>query len=388
MGPNSQNHFDFIVIGVGSMGSAACRFLAKRGHRVLGLERFTIPHEFGAHSGQTRLIRKAYFEHPDYIPLLIRSYELWKELEAETGERVYEETGIFYAGPKDSEVIYGTRTSAALYGIDVRELDSSYAREFPHFAIPSDFEILFEPEAGFLRPAKAIRSFATLAERDGAVIRQNAKVEGWEVSDGTVEVRADGEVFTASKIVVTAGPWSAQLLPGIGATLDVTRQFVGWFDGETRENFTLGRFPCWAIADEEAEGLYYGFPWLDAQTSSEVSGMKLAHHFAGQTTDPDGVDRNVNHVDVENLTARLGRFIPSAPREFLAGKVCLYSNTPDGHFVIDNLPGLENYACIAWGFSGHGFKFVPAVGEILADLAENGATPHPIAFLGASRFAL
>lgn len=381
MASSQDRHFDFIVIGVGSMGSAACRYLAGRGHRVLGLEQFAVPHELGAHSGQTRLIRKAYYEHPDYIPLLIRSYELWKELERESGESVYEETGIFYAGPRGNELMEGVKASAKLYDIPL-----TVPSDLTQFDVPEGYEVLFEPEAGFLRPSKAIRLFAGLAERDGATIRSNERVIEWKVGGDYIEVTTDKDVYTAKKIVITAGPWAANLIPGITSHLKVTRQFVAWFDGDARDSFALGKFPCWAIVDDEAQGLYYGFPWLDAESPEEASGLKIAHHLPGIQTDPDAVVREILDGDVENLARCLRRFIPGAPSELKASKVCLYGNSPDTHFVIDNLPGLENYACVAWGFSGHGFKFASAVGEVLADLAENGATTRPISFLNASRF--
>lgn len=382
----SENKFDFIVIGVGSMGSAACRYLAKRGYRVLGLEQFDVPHDLGAHSGQTRLIRKAYFEHPDYIPLLLRAYELWKELELESGERVYEETGIFYAGPRGHGLIDGIRSSASMYGIPLREIGDTHAQEFPEFFIPEGFDVLFEPEAGLLRPAKAIGLFAKLAERDGAVIKAREKVIEWKVADDSVEVATEKGFYRASKVVITTGPWTAQLLPGIAEKLKVTRQIVGWFDGDASDGFVIGKFPCWGIVDTDSEGLFYGFPWLDAQSEAEVAGMKVALHFPGEPTHPDHVVREVGDSESDALSACLGKFIPGAPRALASAKTCLYSNSPDSHFVIDNLPGLENYACVAWGFSGHGFKFASVVGEILADLAENGTTAHPISFLRAARF--
>ena len=382
---SAGNSFDFIVIGTGSMGSAACFNLARRGFKVLGLDRFPVPHSHGAHSGHTRLIRKAYFEHEDYVPLLDRAYALWDEIQEISGRRVFERTGLLYAGPQGDELLAGVRFAADRYGIELeREVDPT---RLPQFTIPDGFEMLFEPDAGYLITDSAIEAFASEARRLGAVMREGERVIRWEpVGDG-VRVDTEKESFHGGKVVITAGPWAAQVIPGIAGRLSVTRQVLAWFDVGEAADFAVGRFPCWAIVDPGAPGLYYGFPFAASGSPDEPRGLKLAHHHPGGVTRPDDVSREVTESDTLPLADFLSRRIPGVSGPLTGSSTCLYSNTPDGHFVIDNLPGLEKHSCVAWGFSGHGFKFASVVGEILADLAVSGRTDHPISFLSASRFS-
>lgn len=382
---SDKKTFDFIVIGVGSMGSAACFNLARRGFSVLGLERFKTPHEHGAHSGHTRLIRKAYFEHEDYVPLLTRSYELWDELESISGRKIFSRTGLLYAGPEGDELLAGVRHSAERYGIELSAIGNLSA--FPQFELPEDFEVLFEPDAGFLSTDAAILSFVEEARRSGAVISEGEQVLGWDQVDDGVRVDTERGSYHAAKVVITAGPWAARFVPGIRGNLSVTRQVLAWFGANDPRVFEAGAFPCWAIVDRGSPGLFYGFPWNPTSSYGEPVGLKIAHHHQGEPTEPDGVSRDISDADTEPLSSFVSRYLPGASVSVGTAKTCLYSNSPDGHFVIDNLPGLEKYACVAWGFSGHGFKFTSVVGEILADLAVDGRTGQPTGFLGASRFA-
>ena len=382
-----NNSFDVIVIGVGSMGSATSYYLAKRGYKVLGLEQFDISHEFGSHAGQSRIIRKAYFEHPGYVPLLERAYENWEALEWETGKQVYYKTGLLYAGNPNNEMIKGIKRSAALYNIEIEKLEpTDAANRFPQFSLPGNFEVLFEPEAGFITPEKAIRLYASQAKKNGAAIHSNEKVINWEKERNTILVKTDKQTYQCDKLIITAGAWAGKMIPGLADKIKVTRQFVAWIKTKNDDQFELNKFPCWMISDDEKHGCYYGFPLLDTEKFGEPAGLKLAHHFPNEVTDPDKVDRLTTEKDIQNLNYCLNKYLPGVFDSILHTKICLYANSPDENFIIDKLPGYEENVSIACGFSGHGFKFASVVGEILADLAIEGRSDLPIEFLNAKRF--
>ncbi|WP_185731412.1 N-methyl-L-tryptophan oxidase [Larkinella rosea] len=379
-------HYDVIVVGVGSMGSAACWFLAKRGYKVLGLEKFTTPHEQGSHTGQSRLVRKSYFEHPDYVPLLARAYQNWRLLEAEMTSTFYQPTGILYAGKPDHETMSGLKQSAAMYQIPLKKIPPSEAgSQYPLFRFPSDFEVILEADAGFVSPENTIIAYSQDAIKKGATILTNSAIDTWKVEAGRVEVKTDSTTYTSDKLIITAGAWTSQLIPALPTSLTVTRQVVAWLDVEDQTAFALGDFPCWLVEDPEL-GTFYGFPVLPSSEYPGPTGLKLAHHFPGEKTNPDFADRSIQEKDAEALRHFVKNYIPAAGHTFRAFKSCLYTNSVDRNFIIDQLPGYDNRVTVACGFSGHGFKFVPVVGEILADLAMKGRTDLPIHFLRLNRF--
>jgi sarcosine oxidase len=383
----SATSFDVIVIGVGSMGSAACYYLAKRGYKVLGLEQFNISHELGSHAGQSRIIRKAYFEHQGYVPLLQKAYKNWNSIEQETNEQVYFKTGLLYAGSSDHEIIQGVKLSASLYNISLEQLSIGDASHpFPQFNFPESFEVLFEPEAGFIRPEKAIRLYAAEAKKNGAIIHTFEKVIEWNNDGEDIKVTTEKDTYHANKLIITAGAWAGKLVPAVADKIRVTRQFVAWVKTKDDKKFALNNFSCWMIGDDEKPGCYYGFPLLDTKKFDEPAGLKLAHHFPFQPADPDSVNRETTNQDIENLKYCLDKYLPGVFDSVLHTKICLYANSPDENFIIDKLPGYEDNVSIACGFSGHGFKFASVVGEILADLAIEGKTSLPIEFLNAGRF--
>lgn len=382
----SANHYDVIVIGVGSMGSSTCYQLSERGFKVLGLEQFGVSHEHGSHTGQSRIIRKAYFEHQDYVPLLERAYENWRKLAQQTGVEIYHQTGIVYFGPSTHPTIAGVKQSAALYNLDVKtESLENTKQRFPLFEIPPDFETLFEKEAGFVIPEKAIITYTTLAKNYGAVIKTNERVVSWKEEGGKVIVTTNLEEYTCDKLVITAGSWTAKLLPGWKADLKVTRQLLAWIKPPDEKVFSIGNFPCWFIEDPD-KGMFYGFPVLPAEKFDGPVGLKIASHRPGDITDPDNVNRTPKQSELDDIRYILSKYIPSAGTEIITTKTCLYTYSDDEHFIIDHLPGYSNRVTIACGFSGHGFKFVSVVGEILADLATKGRTDLPVDFLRLSRF--
>jgi sarcosine oxidase len=383
----ASTFFDVIVIGVGSMGSSACYFLAQRGYKVLGLEQFDIPHEYGSHTGQSRIIRKAYFEDPGYVPLLDRAYKNWKELEKETGTQIYYRTGLVYFGNPENKMMQGVKQSASLYTIPLDILHaSSPSKRFSQFKIPGSFETLFEPDAGFITPEKAIFLYKAQAIKKGAEIHTQEKVIEWKKDGTSVVVSTDKNFYRCNKLVITAGAWSGKLIPLLADKIRVTRQFIAWIKPKKEGNFTLDNFPCWMLADDEKPGCYYGFPVLPIAKFGEPAGLKMAYHYPGVVNDPDSVNRQTIPGDLKDLQYLLDKYLPGSVESVHASKTCLYGNSPDENFIIDKLRGYEEHVIIAGGFSGHGFKFVSVVGEILAELAIEGKSKQPIDFLNANRF--
>lgn len=376
--------YDTIVIGVGSMGAATCYELARRRQRVLGIDQFSPPHERGSHAGQSRIIRKAYFEHPDYVPLLERAYEHWADFEAKTGTRLFHKTGIVYFGKADNENIAGVRKSADLYKIPIENIPrQESSSRLPQFQIPDDFDTVFEPDAGFVTPEAALTLYISEAEKAGASIVRNTTALGWKHDGDNIRVSTSNGEYIATRLVVTAGAWTSRILQGLSIPLEVTRQHLAWFAPSDNAPFLEDVFPCWFVEDPEL-GTFYGFPW---RTSADGPvGVKLAHHHPGVRCSPE--DMNVASPDEEDkLRQFVRRYIPSLGQNLAYTKQCLYTYSPDSHFIIDFLPGSDEKVCIACGFSGHGFKFAPVVGEILADFVTRGKTDLPVGFLGVDRLA-
>ncbi len=382
-----QGKYDVIVLGVGSMGSSTCYQLAKRGFKVLGLEQFDIPHELGSHAGQSRIIRKAYGEGSDYVPLLERAYKNWEALESETGARVYYKTGLAYFGAPDDSFLKTVRDSSEKYKIPLNNLSVEECnRKYPQFKLPPNFLRLEEPEAGFITPERSILLYVEQAVKKGAVIRTKEKVLEWKrESTGSVTVVTNRGTYKADKLVITAGPWAGKMISSLASKLTITRQAVAWVKPKNWDNFTLGKFPCWILENNGYD--FYGFPILPVGNFAGPLGLKLALHYPGaDETDPDAVNRNTKESDEKVLVEFLRQFIPDGYENTLVMKTCLYTNSPDQNFIIDYLSGFDKDVVFATGFSGHGFKFVSVVGEILADLAMNGSTHLPIDFLSAKRF--
>ncbi len=383
-----KKDFDVIVLGVGSMGSATCYNLAKRGLSVLGLEQFDIPHDQGSHAGQSRIIRKAYFEHPDYVPLLERAYHNWREIEKLTGSQLYFPTGLLYAGKRDQVLINGVRESAEKYNLNVEALSANQLKaRFPQFQIPEGYEVLFEPDAGFVTPERAIIALVEQASTAGAHIHTNEKTISWKKNGATITVVTSKNIYTCKKLVITVGPWAGKMIPRFSNQFKVTRQVISWMNPSQPQFFELGKFPCWMIDDHTQPGMFYGFPILPVSKFGAPGGLKVAHHYPGLVSDPDQVNRLPSVEDETNLIAALNKFLPEGYSSTQVMKTCLYTNTPDENFILDFLPGNNQDVVIAAGFSGHGFKFVSVVGEILADLAMNGKSELSISFLNAQRLS-
>jgi sarcosine oxidase len=379
---DSKKNFDVIVVGVGSMGSAACFQLASRGVRVLGLERFDIPHGMGSAAGFSRMIRLAYFEHPDYVPLLKRSYALWEELAAELRRDVIFITGGLMLGPPGAAVLEGSLRSVRRYDLPHELLDAAEAmKRFPQFKLPEDYRVLHDHKAGLVLPERAVAGYAELAMRRGAELHGHEAVVSWESSGDGVVVRTTKAVYSASKVIFCGGAWTDALVRELGVKLTVTRQPLAWVWPKLPDMFDLGKFPVWILEHRDGSN-HYGFPMLP-----DNPGFKLASHKRSAPTDAESLDREVHDSDEEAIRGVLRDFIPAADGPLLSMRVCMYTNSPDHQFIIDHHPRHPN-VLVACGFSGHGFKCASAIGQVLAELALDGRASLPVEFLGLKRFGV
>ena len=372
--------YDAIVLGIGGMGSAAAWHLARRGRRVLGLEQFTIPHELGSSHGVTRIIRLAYSEHPSYVPLLRRAYQLWREMEARAKERLLFVTGGVDVGGAESDTIIGSLRSCREHGLVHEELDArEIARRFPAFRLPPDLMAVYQPDGGFVLPERSIVTHAVGAQALGAEIHAGERVTEWQPEGSGVLVRTDRAVYHADRLVITAGPWAAKCVPALERLAIPERQVLIWTQPLRPEYFATGAFPIFNM--EAEEGRFYGFPVYG------VPGFKLGkYHHLREQTDPDRIDREFHPEDEAVLRTAIRRYFPDADGETLAMKTCMFTNSPDEHFILDLHPEWPQVS-IAAGFSGHGFKFAPVIGEIMADFAlEGGCSRWDLGLFGLQRF--
>lgn len=382
----SYSHFDAIVVGVGSMGSAACWQLAERGKKVLGLEKYALGHDLGSHGGQSRIIRMAYFEHEDYVPLLKKAYDLWHDLETVSRQQVYYRTGLLYLGKTNSTLLQGVQRSAELHDVPVYQVeDEEFAEKYPMFKLPPGYQAILEPYAGLLTPERAINHMALEAIEDGAEIHAGESMLEWRREGNRIAVITTDSTYLTDKLIITSGAWTPKLLPQLGVKLKVTRQILAWLWPKEDEPFELYKFPCWMM-DHADFGVMYGFPMLAQAQFGGHAGLKIAQHVHGKKTDADKVKREVSKEDKQPIQEFVSQCLPEAQGPATAWKTCLYTNSPDEHFIIDFLPETDGKVLFATGFSGHGFKFAPVIGEILADLAITGSTPFPIDFLRLNRF--
>jgi sarcosine oxidase len=417
-----SERYDVVVVGVGGMGSAALYHLARRGKRVLGIERFEIPNELGSSHGVTRIIRQAYFEHPSYVPLVRRAYELWRELEAEAGEQLLFITGAVEGGPR---IFEGAVRSSVEHALPFEELDGAeVTRRFPAFRLPEDLRVVYQRDGGFLLSERCILAHVAGARARGAEIQTGERVLDWSAGENGVRVRTDRRKVESERLVLTAGAYSqevARLAPGL---VVAQRQVLGWLEPKRPELFAADRFPVFNLALEE--GHVYGFPihgvtnaaakrtpsGIFARQGSRAieirasgfgscagsefaradsdpahqAGFKIGFYdHEGARGDPDAISREVTPADEVPLRRFAERYFPDGAGRTLDLKACLFELSPDEHFLVDRHPETE-LAVLGAGFSGHGFKFCSVVGAILADLALEGDTLHDIGFLRLSRF--
>jgi sarcosine oxidase len=368
--------FDVIVVGVGGLGSAAVFHLAQSGLRVLGIERFGVPNEQGSSHGVTRIIRLAYYEHPSYVPLLSRAYELWRELEIVAGEQLLHITGSVDAGPPDSFVFEGSVRSCIEHGLEHEVIDGAEVnRRFPGYRLPAESMAVFQPEGGFLLPERCIAAHVDAARTMGAEVRTNERVLEWELANGGVRVTTDRAVYEAERLVLAAGAWEGELT---GLPVVAERQVLAWLDPLRPELFSPARFPVFNLNVEE--GRYYGFPVFG------IPGFKFGrYHHLEEHGDPDVLDREPSRRDEQVLRAFAERYFPDGAGPTSSLKTCLFENTPDEHFLLGLHPEHENVV-VAGGGSGHAFKFASVIGQIVSQLARGESPRLDISLLSPRRF--
>jgi len=367
-------HFDVVVCGLGIMGSATVHALTRRGKRVLGLERYVPGHNRGSSHGETRIIRLGYFEHPSYVPLLRRAYALWRELEVASGQTLLNVTGIAEIGPPDGRLVQGTLAAARRHGLPHEVLSAAELRQrLPFFDVPPEFVAVLQPDGGFVAVEPSIAALLALATAGGATVRTGETVRTIEPHAGGVRIVTDHGTIEAGAAIVTAGPWTAMLVPALAGALRVTREVTAWFEPSDPTRLCAEHFPVFIL--ESRHGIHYGIP----PRAGIGGGIKIAkHHHRDETVDPERCDRAVSAADEALIRAAIAAHLPAANGRMIAAKTCLYTMTPDGDFLIDRLPGAPQ-VIVASPCSGHGFKFAPVIGEILADLLTRGTTRHDIA---------
>jgi len=364
--------YDAVVVGTGGVGSAALYHLARRA-RVLGIDRFAPPHDRGSSHGQTRIIRQAYFEHPDYTPLVLESYRLWNGLEAEVGQKLYHEVGLLEVGPPDGIVVPGVLRAAEEHGLQVEQLAAAeIERRWPGLRVPENLTGVLETNAGYLKVEECVQSHLEAAQRAGAELRCSVEVQGWNGSDPIRLQTSEGEICT-SKLIVTAGAWTPRLLADLGVKFEVRRKSLYWYATEGNQYAAANGFPGFLF--ELPSGIFYGFPQIDSQ------GVKLGDHAGGRVIeDPLEVDRDVDTQEQQAVEQFLQEYMPLVSSFCTNDAVCMYTMTPSENFVVDRHPK-NPHVVVAAGLSGHGFKFTPVLGKALADLALDGGTELPIGFL-------
>jgi sarcosine oxidase len=366
-----SGRYDAIVVGVGGMGSATSYYLARRGKRVLGLERFGIPHSMGSSHGHTRIIRLAYYEHPSYVLLLKRAYELWREIQRIASERLLHITGSIDAGPEDSWVFKGSWESCRLHDLPHEVLTGAeLRRRYPGYHLPADHLALVQPEGGFLTPEKCIVSYVMAAQALGAEIHGHERVFEWRPLEGGVRVRTDRGVYEADKLVITAGAWDGELLDVLEVLAVPERQVLAWLQPTRLEYFRPNAFPVFNLLVDE--GRFYGFP------VHGVPGFKFGkYHHLEEKVDPETVDREAHDYDERLLRDFAERYFPDGCGPTMDLQTCMFTNTPDNNFIIDMHPEYDQVS-FASPCSGHGYKFASVIGEIMADLADTGITRHDV----------
>jgi sarcosine oxidase len=369
--------FDAVIVGLGAMGSAALYHLASRGVNVLGVDRFATPHIHGSTHGRTRIIREAYYEHPCYVPIVQRAYELWASLERQIGEQLFVQTGGLMIGPPDGEIFAGALRSATEHGLahTILEPAEVHAR-FPGFRVPGESMALHEPRAGLLFPEKCVEAHLALALRAGATIRTGVTVTGWDADDG-VRIETDAGELRARTLILAAGPWLPGLVPDLELPLEIERQLFHWFEPASHPEWYDAAHSPISLIEYADDRFFATFPDVG-------HGVKAGIHHEGAIIDIDDPRVPASEAEGAEMLALLARYLPQAAGRILDRATCVYTNTPDRDFLLDRHPAHPN-VIIASPCSGHGFKFSSAIGEILADLVTTGETSFDLSPFALSR---
>jgi len=352
---------DVAIVGLGAMGALSAWRLAARGARVIGFEQFRPGHDRGSSHGDTRIFRTAYFESPEYVPLLQRAHRLWRELEEEAGAQLLTMTGGLAIGPPDGELVAGVLASARENHLLHRLLDSSeMTRLYPQHRLDASLVAVLDEHAGFLRPERAVAAAASRAEALGARLLAETQVTSIEASSGGVVIETSRGRFAAERALVTAGPWTSKLLPQLGLPLQVERQVMAWMAVDNPASFAPQRFPIF-IREVAAGRFRYGFPSTDGRS------IKIAVHHEGTGADPDSIDREVGDADLLPIRDFAREHLHGVTSKVVNARVCMYTNTPDERFIAISPAGMPGVTVLS-ACSGHGFKFAAVMGELMAEL--------------------
>lgn len=366
--PIGQNtNFDVIVIGVGGIGSATVYELAKNGENVLGIERYGIPHTKGSSHGQTRMIRKAYHENPQYMDMIDRAYHLWEKLQEEYGEQLLFKTGSIAAGPSSSNLVTGALKTCHEHSISHEKISAeSASKRFPGLRLPNTYDVIYQEDGGFVRPETATVAYTELAQQMGATIKTETKVTSWQSTREGVKVKTENDQYKADRLVIAAGAWTGKLVESLESMVSPERQVLTWLPPENEDYFSPKDLPVFLISDEE--DIHHGFPIYGKR------GVKFGiHYHLHEKVDPDTMERSANEYDKKILTEAGRRYLSVTNEDPFDFETCIYTNTLDKNFIIDILPN-HSEVVVLGGFSGHGYKFAGVIGEIAADLV-SGTDP-------------
>jgi len=374
----ARRRWDAIVVGCGVMGASVSYNLAKRGLRVLTLERYGVNHQFGSSHGRTRIIRLAYYEDPRYVPLLRRAFDSWREVESKSGKKLLEMTGGLMIGRPDSELVTGVIRSAKKYSLPYEVMSPSKVEErYEAFTLEEGFNAVYEVNAGILFAEECVRALVGLASEAGCDFRFSEQVSGWRSGPEGVEIETPAGTQTADRLVLCAGAWNAGLLNGI-LPLQCERQVPLWFSSGGQSCFSPPKMPVF-IMEEEQGIFYYGIPDVG-------HGVKVARTHGGELSSPDRVRREVTEKDVTPVRRFISRRLKNLDGPPIASSTCIYSNTPDLNFAVGPHPNDPRISVLS-ACSGHGFKFGSVLGEVVADLATDRRSDFDLSFLSLERFA-
>ncbi|MCC6943843.1 MAG: N-methyl-L-tryptophan oxidase [Thermomicrobiales bacterium] len=368
----TTTRFDVLIAGGGTMGTAAAWALSKRGVTVGVFEQFDHVNDLASHGGHTRIFRHAYSEGEDYVPLMRRADQLWVELGELTGQEIVHRVGILEMDAPGGSHAKTARVAAQEHDIAYEWMTSGDIRErWPAFNPPDDWEGGYSAIAGFLMVEPALRGMADLARQSGkATFFEQSPVTSYGAEGDGVWLESNGQRYEGERLIVTGGAWSSGLLEGLSLPLTVVRKVLAWLEVKDPAPFQPDVFPVFAA--DTSEGEIYGFP-IHGQP-----GLKISDHHGGTVTTPDEIDRYADSVESERVFDCLAYLLPGVTRNVLSASVCMYTRTPDEHFIIDRHP-LHRQIAFACGFSGHGFKFATEIGEHLADLAlKHDAVPYEL----------
>lgn len=370
--------YDIAVLGMGAVGALCVYEASKQGLSVIGIDQYDPPHSYGSTHGETRLIREAYSEGPEYVPLLRESLDLWRQLNTEIGENMFRDIGIQYIGPKDNPRMLSVRNSSQEYDIPLYGYTDNPSHKQTGFCYPEDWDHIYELNAGYITVEPAMRALFKAAKQKGATLSPNTKILDIEIGDTQCRVRTDTSEITAKKLIIALGPWAHESMDFLTPHLELERHTLHWFE-DPKGDFTPkdGMMP-WVVHHPEG-WFFYGFP------TNEAGLVKMSEHAYGdRVATTKDIKRDITPEDTDTIEAFQKQYMPSLSKRVHSSS-CIYTMTKDGHFIIDHYPG-TNHAVFAAGLSGHGYKFAPAMAQALIQMVMDGQTKKDWSLFKFSRF--